>query len=90
MHRMVTAFLGRQAMAKQNPDRDRWTAEQIARADYYTACMFLGSGRFEVRRAATLAGARQHREVMLVEYAGNYGRGVAIYAVGPAGSIHVE
>jgi len=76
-------------MAK-NPDRDRWTAEQIARADFFTACMFLGSGRFEVRRADTLAGARQHREVMLKVYAANHGRGVMIYAVGRSGSIFVE
>jgi len=78
---------------KTNSDLQRWTAEQIAKAEEFTACMFLGSGRFEVRRAGTLQGARRHRSRMLAEYAGrNFGRGVMIYALVNGGtlSIHVE
>ena len=77
---------------KMSPAHAEWTRKMIARADYFTACMFLGSGRFDTRRAATLEEARELRAAIEAEHAGNYGRGAMIYAVvaGGAVTVHVE
>lgn len=70
--------------AKANKARCQlWAEEQIAKAEYFTAVMFLGypAGR-DRREAPTLEGARALRQTMLEEYSDlNYGRKVVIYAV---------
>lgn len=59
-----------------------FATELLLRATRYSACMFVGSGRYDVRWADTLEGARQNRDELLAEYAGtNFGRGVVIYGV---------
>ncbi len=71
-----------------------WTDVQITRAEYFTACMFVGMPVLYDRRIAlTLRRAELLAETMLAEYSGtNYGRPVAIYAVtkGDNLSIHVK
>ena len=68
--------------AARRRQREKWTAEQIARASYYTACLFLGRGRIERRRADTLDGARAAADSLLEEYSRERcGSDAAIYAV---------
>jgi len=58
------------------------SAEQIARALYFTTCRFLGRGHYDTRRFATLAEAR-------ADAAGD-GRAM-VYAVTPEGlTVHIE
>ena len=59
-----------------------WEQSQIARAAYFTACRFLGRGRYDTRRAETQAEA---------EAIGRAMGGAMIYAVTPEGrTIHVR
>lgn len=70
-----------------------WTAQQLARCSRYTACMFLGSGRFDKRWASSLEEARGIRTQMEQEYANDpHRRPIMIYGVtdGDNLSIHVE
>lgn len=70
--------------------RERFDAEQIARAKYFTACQFLGRGQYDRRECPTLEAARETGRAMKAENEAN-GRGVMIYAVTPEGwTIHVE
>ena len=69
--------------AKRNKQLgDAWAQKHISRAEHFTACLFLGRGRYDKRKAPSLEEVREHKRQMLVEYAGsNFGRGVLIYAV---------
>ena len=70
---------------------EQWLQEQIAKAESFTACMFIGAGKYDRRPAATLDEARELRTTMLAEYGNtNGGRGVAIYAILDSQTIHVE
>jgi len=44
--------------ARRPHPREIFDQQQIARAAYWTACQFLGVGRYDTRRAATLEEAR--------------------------------
>jgi hypothetical protein len=60
----------------------KMSAEQIARAAYFTTCRFLGRGHYDTRRFATLAEAR-------ADAAGD--RRAMIYAVTPEGlTVYLE
>jgi hypothetical protein len=73
------------AVRRPHP-REIFDQQQIARAAYWTACQFLGVGRYDTRRAATLDDARAVARGMPADLGG-----VLIYAVTPEGwSIHVE
>lgn len=45
-------------MANKKKDVDAWTAEQVRRAAYFTACQKIGPGKFDRREAATLGEAK--------------------------------
>lgn len=69
-------------MAKSKHAREDFDAQQIARAKYFTACKFLGQGKYDRREAPTQAEAeRIGREI----------GGAMIYAVTPENwSIHIR
>ncbi len=80
---------------KQPTNKERaqtWADDYAARSKTFVACMFLGVGKYDKRKADSLEGARQHATDMLSEYDGvNYKRGVLIYAVTPDNlSVHVD
>jgi hypothetical protein len=58
-----------------------WEAKHIANASYFTAALFLGSGRWDKRRAESLDEARLLAQQMHQENSNNYGRKVLIYAI---------
>lgn len=65
------------------PTRDQFDQAQIRRAVHFTACRFLGRGKFDTRKAPTQAEAEAIGRTM--------GEGVMIYAVTPEGwSIHIR
>lgn len=57
---------------------DRWDAEIVDGAAYFTACEFLGRGRYDRREFPTLSGAVRYVE-------SQSGRRLMIYAVSPDG-----
>lgn len=62
--------------------REEYDKAQIARAEYFTACQFLGRGKFDTRKASSLVEA---------EAIGQSMGGAMIYAVTPEGwSVHVK
>jgi hypothetical protein len=61
--------------------RTAYDAQQIARASYFTAVLFLGRGRYDRRTAATLSEIRDAAKTMSDEF----GRRAMIYAVSPEG-----
>ncbi|WP_439579343.1 hypothetical protein [Elioraea sp.] len=70
------------AATPRRPGPAEWSAEQIARAAYFTVARFRGRGAYDTRRFATLAEAR-------AEAAGD--RRAMVYAVTPEGiTVHVE
>jgi hypothetical protein len=69
-------------MATRKNDRAAFDAQQIARAKYFTACKFLGQGKYDRREAPTQDEAERIAREM---------GGAMIYAVTPENwSIHIR
>ncbi|MDE2426305.1 MAG: hypothetical protein KGO96_10415 [Elusimicrobia bacterium] len=69
-----------------SPEQQKWTEEQISRADRFTVVMFVGlaDGLYDKRWTSSLREARLVRRDMLAEYGDtNYRRRPMIYAVVP-------
>jgi hypothetical protein len=65
------------ARRKPHPS-EQWDAEIVDTAAYFTACEFLGRGRYDRRQFPTLSGATRYAE-------NQPGRRLMIYAVSPDG-----
>lgn len=66
-------------MTKNQQRIEEWTKQQVALAKGFTACLYLGYGKYDRRESATLEEARQHRETMNKEYKTH--QKVMIYAI---------
>lgn len=63
--------------------RAKYDAEAIKAAKQFTACKFLGAGRYDVREADSLAGAE-------LIASSNPGRWMLYAVLGPARSVHIK
>lgn len=72
---------------KPKSEQTKWNEAQVLRCRRFTACLFLGVGKFDTREFGTLAEARQVGASMT----DRYGRQALIYGITPEGwTIHVE
>lgn len=77
-------------MAPAYNKRTAWEQEQLARAAYYTATVFLGQGRYDCRRADSLEELEQLGRQMTAEQPKHRG-GAMLYAINPEGqAIHIR
>jgi hypothetical protein len=75
-------------MSKKPTPLEAHTANVIANADYFSAVVFRGRGRFERKEGKTLEEARELARALLREVGGQ--RPAGIYAVKDVYEVHVE